>query len=329
MHWVTKPGTSLAGEVRITTRVNEELPAIPGVRNFGAHIGQALLSDEPYGIDFGENWISVDPSVDYDETLAKIQEVVDGYPGLHRDVQTYLKERIREVLDRIRRGHRRPHLRPGPRRAAGQGGRGQRDRCATSPASIEEHVDRSRNIPQVERRGRPRRPPSSYGLKPGDVRRAGLDADRRRGGRRHLPRRQGLRRPGLEHARDPPEPDRHREPADRHARAAVTVRLTDVADVKIEPDAERHPPREPVPAHRRRRQLDGEPGPRLGGRATSRTASTSSSSRSGTAPSCWASTRSARRPQRRLRSASTAAGIGIFLLLRRRSAAAAWPCCPS
>ena len=32
------------------------------------------------------------------QTLAKVQELVDGYPGLYRDVQTYLKERIREVL---------------------------------------------------------------------------------------------------------------------------------------------------------------------------------------------------------------------------------------
>ena len=54
--------------------------------------------DEVYGIYFGENWVSVDPSVDYDETLNKIQTLVDGYPGLYRDVQTYLKERIREVL---------------------------------------------------------------------------------------------------------------------------------------------------------------------------------------------------------------------------------------
>ena len=42
--------------------------------------------------------ISVDPSADYDATVAAIQETVDGYPGLYRDVQTYLKERIREVL---------------------------------------------------------------------------------------------------------------------------------------------------------------------------------------------------------------------------------------
>src|SRR3546814_10313519 len=43
-------------------------------------------------------WISVDPKVDYDKTLAAVQAAVDGYPGLVRDVQTYLKERIREVL---------------------------------------------------------------------------------------------------------------------------------------------------------------------------------------------------------------------------------------
>ena len=43
----------------------------------------------------GENWISVDPSVDYDKTVDSIQGVVDGYPGIYRDVLTYLKERIR------------------------------------------------------------------------------------------------------------------------------------------------------------------------------------------------------------------------------------------
>ena len=98
MHWLLRPGSGHAEMVRITEAASRELRAIPGVRNFGAHIGQALLADEPYGIDFTENWISVDPSVDYDATVAKIQEVVNGYPGLQRDVQTYLKERVKEVL---------------------------------------------------------------------------------------------------------------------------------------------------------------------------------------------------------------------------------------
>ena len=98
MHWVAKPGTSQPEIVRITTAGAKELLAIPGVRNFGAHIGQAFQPDEPYGVYFGENWISIDQDADYDKTLARVQEVVDGYPGLRRDVQTYLKERIREVL---------------------------------------------------------------------------------------------------------------------------------------------------------------------------------------------------------------------------------------
>jgi Cu/Ag efflux pump CusA len=98
MHWVTAPGTSGPEETRISTRACVELRAIRGVRNCGSHIGQALLADEVVGVDFGENWISIAPEVDYEATHAMIQEVVDGYPGLRRDVQTYLKERIREVL---------------------------------------------------------------------------------------------------------------------------------------------------------------------------------------------------------------------------------------
>ena len=98
MHWITKPGTSHPEMYRITVQVSKELRSVPGVRNFGAHIGRALAADEVVGINFTENWISIDPEVDYNSTLAKIQEVVEGYPGIYRDVQTYLKERIREVL---------------------------------------------------------------------------------------------------------------------------------------------------------------------------------------------------------------------------------------
>ena len=83
---------------RITIRVSKELRAIPGVRNFGSHIGRAEVADEVVGPNFTELWISVDPNVPLDETTAKIQEVVDGYPGLYRDLLTYLKERIKEVL---------------------------------------------------------------------------------------------------------------------------------------------------------------------------------------------------------------------------------------
>ncbi|MGH9256099.1 MAG: efflux RND transporter permease subunit [Vicinamibacterales bacterium] len=98
MHWVEKPGTSLEAMQRITERAARELLDVPGVRNHGAHIGRAEVADEVVGPNFTELWISLEPDVDYEATVATIQSIVDGYPGLYRDLLTYLRERIKEVL---------------------------------------------------------------------------------------------------------------------------------------------------------------------------------------------------------------------------------------
>jgi len=98
MHWVEKPGIGIDAMNRITLRASNELRSIPGVRNFGAHIGRAAVADEVVGPNFTELWISIDDEADYAETVAQVQEVVDGYPGLYRDLLTYLSERIKEVL---------------------------------------------------------------------------------------------------------------------------------------------------------------------------------------------------------------------------------------
>jgi len=170
MHWVTAPGTSISEEVRISTRACVELRQIEGVRNCGSHIGQALLADEVVGVDFGENWISVEPDVDYDATLASVQEVVDGYPGLRRDVQTYLKERIREVLtgssDAIVVRIYGPDL---------DVLRDKAEDLETAMAQIEGivdlHVELQVKIPQIQVEV-DLAAAQRYGLKPGDVRRA-------------------------------------------------------------------------------------------------------------------------------------------------------------
>ncbi|MEY4509736.1 MAG: hypothetical protein RLZZ450_1858 [Pseudomonadota bacterium] len=98
MHWIARPSTSLAAVARTAELARVELLAVPGVRNFGSHIGRAEVADEVVGPNFAELWVSVDPNVDLPRTLAKVREVVDGYPGVYRDVQTYLQERMREVL---------------------------------------------------------------------------------------------------------------------------------------------------------------------------------------------------------------------------------------
>jgi CzcA family heavy metal efflux pump len=98
MHWVTQPGTSLPEMQRITVAASQDLRQVDGVRNFGAHLGRAVAADEVVGVNFTENWVSVDPKKNYDATVNSIQQTVDEYPGLYRDVQTYLQERVKEVL---------------------------------------------------------------------------------------------------------------------------------------------------------------------------------------------------------------------------------------
>ena len=98
MPWVTQPGTSRDETVRITTLASNQLRTIPGIRSFGSHIGRAVAGEEIVGMNAAENWVSVDPSADYDTTIAAIRQMTEGYPGLFHDVRTYLNERIDEVL---------------------------------------------------------------------------------------------------------------------------------------------------------------------------------------------------------------------------------------
>jgi Cu/Ag efflux pump CusA len=86
------PGTSRPEMDRIVGRIGDELRTVPGVRNVAAHVGRAILGDQVVGINSSQLWVSIDPGANYDETLAQIQETVDGYPGLHNEVQTYLNE---------------------------------------------------------------------------------------------------------------------------------------------------------------------------------------------------------------------------------------------
>ncbi|EAQ78938.1 efflux RND transporter permease subunit [Blastopirellula marina] len=98
MHFVERPGTSIEAMDRVTIQASKELRAIPGVRNFGSHIGRAEAADEVVGPNFTELWISIDEQADYEMTHEQILETVEGYPGLYRDVLTYLRERVKEVL---------------------------------------------------------------------------------------------------------------------------------------------------------------------------------------------------------------------------------------
>jgi CzcA family heavy metal efflux pump len=98
MHFVTKPGTSVQEQERMVTSLQKQVLAVPGVTNVGSHIGQALLGEEVSGVNFSETWMSLAPGTNYDATVARLRTIADSYPGAFSDVQTYLHERIDEVL---------------------------------------------------------------------------------------------------------------------------------------------------------------------------------------------------------------------------------------
>lgn len=98
MHFLERPGASIEQMKKMSIRASHDLLAIPGVRNFGAHIGRAEAADEVVGPNFTELWVSIDPNVNYEKTVTAIQQTMKGYSGIFTDVQTYLKERSKEVL---------------------------------------------------------------------------------------------------------------------------------------------------------------------------------------------------------------------------------------
>jgi CzcA family heavy metal efflux pump len=170
MHWVAIPGTSVAETERTTTAVSERIREVPGVRSFGAHIGQALLGEEVFGVNFGENWISLDPDANYVEARDQIDEIAATYPGLFAEVQTYLDERVEEVLT----GGKEPII----VRVYGEDLQVLRDKSdevlhvlESIPGVKNAHTDISIDVPQVEVEVDLAKA-QQYGLKPGDVRRA-------------------------------------------------------------------------------------------------------------------------------------------------------------
>jgi Cu/Ag efflux pump CusA len=101
VQWDAVPGTSRAEMTRLIDRVSNELRGLPGVVHVGAHVGRAVLSDQVVGINSSELWVSLDPKADYDKTVAAVDEVVHGYPGLDCDVMTYLRSRFGEALSGV------------------------------------------------------------------------------------------------------------------------------------------------------------------------------------------------------------------------------------
>lgn len=93
------PGTSDEAMRRATARASADLRALPGVRTVSAHLGRAVMSDRVTDVNSAEVWVGIDRTADYDATVAAIRGTVAEYTGFDIDVETYLNERILDVIN--------------------------------------------------------------------------------------------------------------------------------------------------------------------------------------------------------------------------------------
>lgn len=96
--WEEAPGTSISEMSRILHRINKEIRTITGVKNVGSHMGRAITGDKVVGINSAEIWVNLDPKADYHKALGSIAQIIDGHPGVFREVGNYRPERTDAAL---------------------------------------------------------------------------------------------------------------------------------------------------------------------------------------------------------------------------------------
>ena len=93
----TKPGTSLTRMKEITSDVTDKLRAVDGVRNVVSHVGRAVTGDQVVDVNAAKLWVSLDAGADRQATVADMEKIVDDYPDLEGDVDSYQQARVEEA----------------------------------------------------------------------------------------------------------------------------------------------------------------------------------------------------------------------------------------
>jgi multidrug efflux pump subunit AcrB len=96
--WTGAPGMSLLELNRITALADSELLAVPGVEQVGATLGRAVTSDQIDNTNTGHIWIELKPTADYAKTVAAVNAIVGGTPGMQGTVSTYETDSMTGVL---------------------------------------------------------------------------------------------------------------------------------------------------------------------------------------------------------------------------------------
>jgi len=100
IHMTAIPGTSLSESMRLGDRVSQALLKIPYVRNVGQRAGRAEMSDDFSGTHSSEFEVDLKElsGTQTDTALAQIRQTLATFSGATFSVNTFLTERINEIL---------------------------------------------------------------------------------------------------------------------------------------------------------------------------------------------------------------------------------------
>jgi CzcA family heavy metal efflux pump len=101
LHMSLVPGTSTSESMRIGTSLAKELLKNPHIRTVSQFAGRAEQGDDTWGPHYSELELMLDPSLDGDESdavVGEIRNVLMKYPGASFKMNTFITERMEEVL---------------------------------------------------------------------------------------------------------------------------------------------------------------------------------------------------------------------------------------
>jgi len=100
IEWQGPPGTSLQAMIRSTENLIRDLRQIPGVQNAFANLGRAVLCncERATDVNAGQVWVNIDPKADREATVDAVEAAITAYPGMRGKLGTYLSTKLREAL---------------------------------------------------------------------------------------------------------------------------------------------------------------------------------------------------------------------------------------
>lgn len=100
IHTASVPGTSIQESLRMGGQIEKRVAEIPGVRSTSQWAGRAERGADTFGTHYSEYEIDLEPmdGPSQQKVLDEIRDVLEAFPGVNSEVNTFLTERIDETI---------------------------------------------------------------------------------------------------------------------------------------------------------------------------------------------------------------------------------------